>query len=785
MKVTSFLQWIFLLLFPLACSATSPMQGSTRIAQPISCISSTYTITGDAWWKDVSLVLRNNCGQAVDLKNTTITFNNPDNLKADPWGSFGGLTYPDILTLSSQASSVGYLSTLYFHIADANSQLAAGSTVALYWGAATASFDQASTLVYVDNPPAPSTGSIKVVLATDKPGDVSQTTAPINVMQSGKVIQQLQVPWHSSQLVSSLSPGSYSMQVAGIYGSQSAYQGKANPASFAVTAGNTATTQISYTALPASATGKINLTVQSKPAALTGYNANPAIVLTRNGGSTVNKTAAWAGVTALTGLATSSSYVLSTPLISYNNVNCTGKFTPGTVLSSSATSTPPSTTLTYNCVTISQVNVNVSVSGLTTATNSVDVAFTPNNGSSAVTKTVSLTNGSGSDTVVLNQNVIYTVSASAVSGYNASFNPPQVTALNGASESISYAAIPTSTGGRMIGYLAGWKLPPPASDLANAGYTHILVAFGVFSTTTPGSITPAFDTVTASYIASLHAAGIKVLLSLGGASSSVPNTTVDFHTVLASASSPAAFQQTFVQSVKSLVTQYSFDGIDIDIESGLGVTGSMASPTGDVAVLANILNQLHADLPNLLITMAPQTANISATSGLDATWANYAALIMQTYKAITWVGIQLYNTGCMYGIDHVCYDPNATSSPNFSVAMATDLLADWPSQINGQPSGFQPYISYLRADQVVLGYPSPNAAGGSDGAPVTPTATIKRAIQCLQSNVAGGSSCASYVPPKAYGLIGGVFNWEVSYDQSNQFKFARDLKTCVSTGTCT
>lgn len=161
--------------------------------------------------------------------------------------------------------------------------------------------------------------------------------------------------------------------------------------------------------------------------------------------------------------------------------------------------------------------------------------------------------------------------------------------------------------------------------MANAGYTHVLVAFGVFSTTNPGQITSAFDTVSASYIQSLHDAGIKVLLSLGGASSSIANTTVNFHQVLAAASSPAAFEQSFISSLENLIAQYHFDGFDFDIESGLNAGGTFTNPTGDIAVLANIINTMHANHPNLLLTLAPQTANVAATSGFDATWGNYAS----------------------------------------------------------------------------------------------------------------------------------------------------------------
>lgn len=342
-----------------------------------------------------------------------------------------------------------------------------------------------------------------------------------------------------------------------------------------------------------------------------------------------------------------------------------------------------------------------------------------------------------------------------------------------------------STSKRIIGFLPGWKTPPNPSSIKNAGYTHIIVAFAVFSVAKPGEVVPVFDTISKEYIKSLQDLGVKVLLSIGGASSSVSDTTVNFHQVLSLASSEADFTQNFVKSIENLVGMYGFQGVDFDIESGLNGQGSFSNPTGDIAALANSINLLHGNNNSLLITLTPQIANIAATSGFDAVWGNYAALIMQTHDALEWVGIQVYNAGCAFGINLVCYDPNDTNSPDAPVAFATDLLENWPSKDNsGRATGFQPYISYLKPSQVVLGFPAANANGVSDGAPPAVISTIKRAVQCLRSGQQAPDSCDTYIPPHTYPDIGGVFEWEITYDENNNYKFAVDLLPCVINGNC-
>lgn len=756
---------------------------------PTTCITSAFSNTGSNFWVNVSLTLTNNCGSTVDFQDASITFNDTTYLNGTSfWGNFYPLSYPDNqLTLMAQSTGSGsYLTSLKLHFPVepwTNTLLADKQSFTLMYGAPKASYDSKSVQVYLNGSQPPvQTGEIDLTNATVKPANISQTFAIVNLVSNNQTTK-VQVPWNSMQAVPGMAPGAYTVQAENLSDSQgNVFQGTATPSSVTVTANQKVASKITYSQVVT--TGSVKVQVSALPAVLQGYNGVPTVTFKRTDtGATTSQALPWNATTTVSQLANNVSYSLSTPNINFNNNNCIASFNPATLVSSAQN--PPTSRLTYNCTSIAQDKVPVNVSGLPTTLSSLALTFTPNNQSTPINATVPIANGSGSTTVTLTDGTIYTVSAATVSGYTATFSPQPLTATSTATETITFQKQSSGSGGRIIGYLPGWETPPSATALASAGYTHILVAFGVFSTSTPGQITPAFDTVSKAYIQSLHAAGIKVSLSIGGASSSLPNTTVNFHQVLSAASSASAFQQTFIQSFQSLMTQFGFDGIDFDIEQGFNAGGTFSQPQGDIAVLAAIINQLHTSNPNLLISLAPQVANISATSGFDATWGNYASLVMQTAPSLSWVGIQLYNTGCAFGIDQVCYDPNNTSSPNFAVAMSTDLLANWPkTNPSGQATGFQPYISMLNPSQVVIGFPAPNAQGAGDGAPVTPTTTIKRAIQCLRTASAGSGSCGTYVPPKAYPGIGGVFDWEVVHDQANNFLFASSLKACVIAGNC-
>lgn len=432
----------------------------------------------------------------------------------------------------------------------------------------------------------------------------------------------------------------------------------------------------------------------------------------------------------------------------------------GTNISLNATTTTPGVTI---------VSKPVGPTGASEATGST--------GSTGSTGKTGVTGASGPTGVT---------GASGVTGPTGVTGASGVTGSSGATGSGSSGV--TGTGGRICGYLEGWNNNlPPATTLAQVGYTHVLVAFGVFDLAQPGNIVSAFSTVTASYIAQLHSVGIKVLLSIGGASTSIPNTTVSFDEVVGLATSITAFEAAFVASVENMMKMYGFDGIDLDLEQGVmdmsrqwNSGSTFTNPTGDVQILTNILTTLRANNPSMLISITPQCANCSPSGSFNNTWDNYSALIMKTYSLLSWVGIQLYNTGSCWGINQQIYTTSVNnapvmSSPDFSVALFVDVLESWPATVNGRNTSWNPYIGYLRPDQVVLGYPCVNNLGQSDGSPSASVPVINRALQCIRTGVAGPNSCDTYIPPKVYSNMGGVFCWNINYDQANNYQFAKGI----------
>ena len=267
-------------------------------------------------------------------------------------------------------------------------------------------------------------------------------------------------------------------------------------------------------------------------------------------------------------------------------------------------------------------------------------------------------------------------------------------------------------------------------------YNLVAVAFGT-ATSTPGQVAFSLDSTLASTlggytqqqfindIATMHSRGQKVILSVGGANGTI-------------SVSDATSAATFASSVDSLIKQYGFDGVDIDLENGVNPT-----------YMSSALEQLEGDIgSSLIITLAPQTVD-TQSSGSD-----YLALALDIKSILTMINTQYYNSGTMNGCDGNVY---AEGTENFMTALACTELQ-----------------SGLSASQVGLGLPaSPSAAGSGYVSP----SLVNNALDCL----AARASCGSFVPSASYPAIRGAMTWSINWDASNGYNFADTVAPYLAT----
>ncbi|QNS02485.1 chitinase [Streptomyces xanthii] len=249
----------------------------------------------------------------------------------------------------------------------------------------------------------------------------------------------------------------------------------------------------------------------------------------------------------------------------------------------------------------------------------------------------------------------------------------------------------------------------------SAQYDIIAVSFAD-ATTTPGQITFNLDPAvgyasTADFkadIAAKQAAGKSVILSVGGEKGSI--------SVNSDASATA-----FADSAYALMSEYGFDGVDIDLENGLNST-----------YMTKALRQLAAKAGSkFVLTMAPQTIDMQSTAG------EYFKTALNVKDILTVVNMQYYNSGSMLGCDGKVYSQGTV---DFLTALAC-------IQLEGG----------LDASQVGLGVPASTRGAGSGY--VAPS-VVNAALDCL----ARGTGCGTFKPSKTYPGLRGAMTWSTNWD---------------------
>jgi chitinase len=305
----------------------------------------------------------------------------------------------------------------------------------------------------------------------------------------------------------------------------------------------------------------------------------------------------------------------------------------------------------------------------------------------------------------------------------------------------------------LIGYWHNWtdvNAPYIQLDSFDDRYNVVEIAFAV--PTSPSDMNMLFipevvsSSVFITKVQTLQSQGKKVLLSIGGATTSIDLTTT-------------LNKNAFVSTMTAIINTYGFDGIDIDIENGnsILISGGTITAPGNIAQI-NLIDAIKQIMANyrtnhsqkLLLTMAPETAYVQGgQSAFGGIWGGYLPIIDGLRDSLDVLQVQLYNSGSMYGIDGNVY---TQGTADFIVAM-TEAVIQGFSTTGGTFVG-------LPANKIAVGLPAcTNAAGGG----FVDSASVKSAIDYLRGN---GSQPGSYVLSNVggYPSLRGMMTWSINWD---------------------
>ncbi len=318
----------------------------------------------------------------------------------------------------------------------------------------------------------------------------------------------------------------------------------------------------------------------------------------------------------------------------------------------------------------------------------------------------------------------------------------------------------------IVGYWHNWTGWPATLSLTEVpgDYDVVVVAFA--TPTVPSGSTmqfvpdPGIYPTAAEFIADveeLQAAGKTVLISIGGAADPV---VVD----------DSASAGEFVSSMSGILDTYGFDGVDVDLEGG-----SLALDPGDddyrypttprIVHFTEALTTLMSMYPDHVLSAAPETAYVQGGyQSYAGIWGAYLPVIHALRERWSYIHVQHYNTGSMFGRDGNIYQP---ATADFHVAMADMLLAGFTVDALGSAIEFPP----LRQDQVAVGLPAGPLAG--DG--YTEPGVVLQALDYLISGVPFGGQYV-LADPDGYPGFRGLMTWSVNWDSYYGWEFSSSYR---------
>jgi chitinase len=233
----------------------------------------------------------------------------------------------------------------------------------------------------------------------------------------------------------------------------------------------------------------------------------------------------------------------------------------------------------------------------------------------------------------------------------------------------------------------GW-VPINDSRLGQHGYNVINAAFPVIrsdgTVLWENGMDAGVKVSTPAEMCAAKAGGATLLMSIGGAAAGIDL-------------SSSAVADRFVATIVPILQQYNFDGIDIDIETGLTGSGSITTLSASQANLIRIIDGVLARMPaNFGLTMAPETAYVTGGSvTYGSIWGSYLPIIKKYADngRLWWLNMQYYN-GSMYGCAGDSYGAGTvqgfvaqtTCLNNGLVIQGTTIRVPYDKQVPGLPA---------------------------------------------------------------------------------------------------
>jgi chitinase len=321
------------------------------------------------------------------------------------------------------------------------------------------------------------------------------------------------------------------------------------------------------------------------------------------------------------------------------------------------------------------------------------------------------------------------------------------------------APIPLSgppNGHQLIGYWTGYGAPGSTIPLRELSpqWDVILIAFstpdrkapeGTMQFRTPAGLDPEQFK---SDIAYLKSRGKKVMISLGGGgqhftlgdSKHVPN---------------------FVSSVIRIVTEYAFDGVDIDFESPSlsidpGDTDFKNPRTPSIVNLISALRQLREHFgPDFMISLVPEGTQIpSGYPSYGGQFGSYLPIAYAIRDILSFIDVQDYNTPPLQGLDGEIYQPGTV---DYHAAMTELLLHGF--NVGGDPKHFFPAMP---ADKVAVGFLT------GDTTPMI----VSQAMQYIITGKAPVGTGYRLRNPKGYPRMIGAMFWTINADRRRNYEFS-------------